>query len=84
MVKEKQISLGNARLLLASNRRARAGLGNDHDLVGPPERFEARGDVLSLVESDDDRGDPAARRGGIRRRAALLRQQPIGQFEADR
>src|SRR5512140_1820894 len=37
---------------------------DDHDLVGPTERFEARGDLLPLVEGDDDRGDPAAR-GGV-------------------
>lgn len=47
-------ALQNARLLLASNRQARAGLGNDNDLVGRffMEHFEMAGAQLVLAEPD--------------------------------
>lgn len=46
-------TIQNARLLLASNRQAPAGLGNDHDLVGRffMEHFEMPGAQLVLEEA---------------------------------
>ena len=46
-------SLQNARMLLASNRQASAGLGNDHDLVGRffMEHFEMPGAQLVLAQA---------------------------------